>query len=132
MKIRKRKNRKKIVNAYSKPAPFVGFVVVVVVTALIYSYLVYSCQVLGDDIKVMERQRIELKKRYVNEECRWMEEKSPANIAVALKKHDIVMTWPTARQVVHLSIPTINKQNIASLDRRLLRGTRLTGTVMND
>ena len=132
MKVIKRKNRKKIVNAYSKPAPFVGIVIVVVVTALVYSYLVYSCQVLGDDIKSMERQRIDLKKRYVNEECRWMEEKSPAKIAAALKKHNIVMSWPTASQVVHLSTPTVHKQNIASLDARLIRMPRLTGTVMND
>ena len=132
MKVRKRKNRKKIVYAYSKPAPLVGFVIVVVVTALVYSYLVYSCQILGDDIKSMERQQINLKNRYINEECRWMEEKAPAKIVAALKRHNIVMTWPTARQVVHLNTPTIDKQSIASLDPRLIRGSRLTGTVMND
>ena len=75
MKVRKRKNRRKIVYAYSKPAPLVGFVIVIVVTALVYSYLVYSCQILGDEIKRMERQQVELKNRYINEECRWMEEK---------------------------------------------------------
>ncbi len=132
MKVRKRKNRRKIVYAYSKPAPLVGFVIVIVVTALVYSYLVYSCQILGDEIKRMERQQVELKNRYINEECRWMEEKAPAKIAAALKRHNIVMTWPTANQVVHLSTPTIDKQNIASLDSRLIRGSRLTGTVMND
>ncbi len=132
MKVRKRKNRKKMVYAYSKPAPFVGIVVVVVVTALVYSYLVYSCQVLGDDIKRMERQQIDLKNRYVNEEYRWTEAKSPANIDAALKRHNIVMTWPTASQVVHLNSPTVDKHNIASLDSTLLRGSRLAGTVMND
>ena len=132
MKIRKRKNRKKTVNGFSYPAPFVGIVIVVVLTALVYSYLGYSCEILGRDIKSMEKQRVDLKKRYVNEECRWMEEKAPAKIAAALRKHNIVMTWPTAKQVVHLSIPVTHKQSIASLDSRLTRGSRLTGTVMND
>lgn len=133
MNVRRRKNRKKTINGYSHPAPFVGIVIIVVLTALVYSYLVYSCQLLGNDITEMEKKRKELKKRYLNEECRWMEEKAPAKITAALRKYNIVMTWPTAKQVVHLSSPSIHKQNIASLDMRLTKGrTRLTGTVMND
>ncbi len=132
MKIKKRKNRKKTVNGKAYPAPFVGIVIIVVLTALVYSYLVYSCQLLGADIRVMERQRVTLKKRYVNEECRWMEEKAPAKISASLRRHNIVMTWPTSRQVVRLNIPAARKQRIASLGSRLTVGAGITGTVMND
>jgi hypothetical protein len=128
MRIRKRKNKKKKVNGFSYPAPFIGSVIVAVCTALAYSYLGYSCEILGRNIKVMEKERVELKKRYVNEECRWMEEKAPAKIEAALRRHNIVMDWPTVNQVVVLRTPSTHKQNIASLGAH----SGLAGTVMND
>ena len=132
MAIRKRKNRrKKKLNSSFRPAPFAAVVIVVTIIAGVYSYLQYSCQQLGNEIKALEKHKSILKTRYMNEECRWMEEKSPENITKALRRYNIVMQWPTARQIVRLRAPVVKNQSIASLDSET-RGGRLAGAVMND
>ena len=132
MRIRKRKNKKKkTVNGFASPAPLVGGVIVVVLFAIAYICLEYKGEILGDDILKLSKKREELKKRYVNEECRWMEEKSLANIKSALRRYNIEMDWPVSRQVVHVNVPKAHKQSIASLERNA-KGYRLAGTVMND
>ena len=128
----KRKNRKKTVNGFAYPAPFAGVVVVAVLTALAYVWLGYCTESLGHDLKVLERQREDLRKRYTNEQCRWMEEKGPGRIMSALRKHQLVMTWPQANQVVHLREPVDQYQSLAQLDPSLTKPPRLPGTVMND
>ncbi len=131
--IRKRKNRrKKKLNSNFRPAPFAAVVVVITIIASVYSYLQYSCQQLGNEIKALERQKNILKTRYMNEECRWMEDKSPENIKKALNRYNIVMQWPSARQVVRLRTPVVRNQSIASLDSDTTRRRRLAGAVMND
>jgi hypothetical protein len=128
----KRKNRKKTVNGFAYPAPFAGAVVVAVLTALAYVWLGYCTESLGHDLKVQEHQQEDLRKRYTNEQCRWMEEKGPGRIIHALRRHQLVMTWPTSRQVVHLRLAAEQVQSLAQLDHDLLERTRLNGTAMND
>ena len=128
----KRKNRKKTVNGFAYPAPFAGAVVVAVLTALAYVWLGYCTESLGHDLKVLEHQKEDLRKRHTNEQCRWMEEKGPGRIMAALRKHQLVMTWPQSRQVVHLQLPAGQDQGFARLDTDIVKRTRLHGVVMHD
>ena len=119
----RRRNRKKTVNAYALPVPLAGFVVLAASVALVYVWMVCRCQTLGNDLKQLEVQRDDLRKRYQEEVSNWTRLKSPENLERALEHHQLNMTWPSSRQVVRLrrmapdGIDTATKTEVASLAR---------------
>ena len=84
--------------------PFAGIVVLVCAVGLLYVWLGCRCEFLGQDIKDLEVQIIELKEKGITEECKWARMKSPVSIEQALKRHNLSMTWPRPNQVVRLSV----------------------------
>ena len=127
-----RRNRKKSVNGFAFPVPFAGVVVFAVIAALAYVWLEYCADSLGAEMKAMERQKESLQQRLLNEEYKWVQERSPRNIMAALRKHQLAMTWPTSAQVIRLSAPSVQDHGLASLNAELLEPPRLGRTIMND
>ena len=128
----RKRNRKKTVHGSVFPVPFAGAVVVSVVMALAYVWLGFCHDSLGRELKSLEKQRDLLNKKRLNEEYRWMQEKSPVNLARALNRHNLEMTWPQRRQVVHMRDPLPAENSFASLNAELLEPPRLGRVVMND
>lgn len=128
----RRKNRKRTINGFVFPLPFAGIIVISVLTALAYVWLAHCQESLGRELKRLEKQRDFLSKKYVNEESRWMREKSPRNITTALRRHGLVMTWPLRNQVVHLRAPLPRDRSMARLDADLVESPRMGRTIMND
>lgn len=128
----RKRNRKKKVNGFALPVPFAGVVVFVVLAALVYVWLDDCGDSLGSELKALEKQSELLHQKLLNEEYKWMQEKSPRNIVAALRKHNLVMTWPTKEQVVSLRAQSFHGHGLASLDAELLEPPRLGRVVMND
>ena len=128
----RRKNRKRKVAGFAFPVPFAGVVVFLALAALAYVWLEYCADSLGCEMKALEKQRDLLHQKHLNEEYKWMQEKSTRNIMAALRKHNLVMRWPTRNQVVHLQAPSFHEQSVASLDADLLEPPRLGRVFMND
>jgi cell division protein FtsL len=128
----RKRNRKKTAHGFASPVPFAGLVVLAVVTALSYVWLEYCYDSLGSELKSLEKQKDGLNQKYLNDEYKWMQEKSPRGILAALKKHNLPMTWPTSSQVVHLQAPAFDEHVFASLDAELMEAPRLGRVVMND
>jgi len=128
----RKKNRKRKASGFAFPVPFAGVVVFAVLAALAYVWLEYCSDSLGSEMKALERQKELLHQKHLNEEYKWMQEKSPRNIMAALKNHHLVMTWPTRSQVVRLQAPSFHDQGFASMDAELLEPPRLGRIVMND
>ena len=97
-----RKNRKKNVTGGGFPAVFAGVAVLIVLVALIYVWLGCLCDSVGSEIAELESERGGLFKKYLNEEFRWTELKSPRSIEMALARHRVIMRWPAGGQVVKL------------------------------
>lgn len=97
-----RKKRKKQVNGFIFPVPFAGIVVMASALALGYVWLGCQCEALGDEIKTIEAARVELNKKHLTAEYRWVRTKSPRSMEIALQRHGINMDWPRAGQIVRL------------------------------
>jgi hypothetical protein len=100
---RKRRNRKKRVDGFIFPGSFAGVLVFASVAALSYLWLCSRCEGLGREIKVLETQKTELQKKFLNEEYKWMRLKSPKSIEDSLARCGISMTWPRQDQVMWLA-----------------------------
>ncbi len=98
---RKRKKQQKM-NGYIFPVPFAGIVVVASALALGYVWLGCQCEALGDEIKMIEARGLELNKKFLNAEYRWVRTKSPQSLEIALQRHGLNMDWPRAGQIVRL------------------------------
>lgn len=128
----RRRNKKKTASGFAFPVPFAGVVVFGVMTALAYVWLEYCCDSLGSELKVLEREKEELHQKHLNEEYKWMQEKSPRNVMAALRKHNLPMTWPTSAQTVRLRMPSLQDHGFASLDADLIEAPRMGRVLMND
>jgi hypothetical protein len=95
-----RRNRKKRLHGSAFPVPFAGVAVAFVALALTYVWLGSRCDRLGQEIKTLETERVELNKKYMNAEFRWASLKSPQSLETALAAHQISMDWPSHEQVV--------------------------------
>jgi len=96
---RKRRNRKKRVDGFIFPTPFAGILVFASVAALSYLWLCSRCEELGREIKKLEKQQVELTKKFLNEEYKWTRLKSPQSLEDSLARYGISMTWPRRDQV---------------------------------
>ena len=100
--VRKKRKKQQQMNGYIFPVPFAGIVVVASALALGYVWLGYQCEALGDEIKAVEARGVELNKKLLNAEYRWVRMKSPQSLEIALQRHGLKMDWPRAGQVVRL------------------------------
>ena len=110
-KRRKRRNRKKRVDGFIFPGSFAGVLVFASVAALSYLWLCSRCEELGREIKTLETQQVELTKKFLNEEYKWMRLKSPKSIEDSLARCGIAMTWPRRDQVMWLADARIRDDN---------------------
>lgn len=99
---RKKRKKQQQINGFAFPVPFAGIVVVAAALALGYVWLGCQCEALGDEIKVVELERADLNKKYLNAEYRWVRTKSPRSMEIALQRHGLDMDWPRAGQIVRL------------------------------
>ena len=113
---RNKRRRKRKTDGFTFPVPFAGAVIVVSVLALVYVWLGCRCESLGREIKRMESRRMELGKRYLNEEYRWTRLKSPRSLEQALERLAIPMHWPDSSQVVTVGQPDVGRGSLAVAD----------------
>ncbi len=99
---RKKRKKQQQMNGYIFPVPFAGIVVVASALALGYVWLGCQCEALGDEIKTIEARGLDLNKKMMTAEYRWVRTKSPRSLEIALQRHGIKMDWPRAGQVVRL------------------------------
>jgi hypothetical protein len=104
-----RKKRKKQLNGFIFPVPFAGVVVMASALALGYVWLGCQCEALGDEIKAIESAGVELNKKQLTAEYRWVRTKSPRSMEIALQRHGIKMDWPRAGQVVRLDRGAVSR-----------------------
>ena len=129
----KKKNRKKRqMDGFAFPSKLVGLVVIGVVLALIYTWMDFCIECVGNDIKKLEKQHEALVKRRTIEMSKWSSEKSPENLMRVLKEHGIRMSWPARNQIVHLSCGSLHASHVAELNVNLVEPPRIGEVVMND
>ena len=75
---------------------------VVAVLAGIYLGLFNACETIGRQIKKLEYDQAELRKRVVNEERNWAMARSIGNMERLLAAHGIVMSWPQEHNIIRL------------------------------
>ncbi len=97
-----KKNRKKQAQGVLFPAPLAAVLVLLAAVFIGYLWLCSSCEGLGAHIKALEKTRAEVHKRVLNEEFKWSNMKSPQNIELLMRKHNLVMTFPDDGNVVRL------------------------------
>ncbi|MBL7077315.1 MAG: hypothetical protein ISS31_07575 [Kiritimatiellae bacterium] len=100
--VRKKRKKQQQMNGYIFPVPFAGIVVVASALALGYVWLGCQCEAMGDEIKAVEARSVDLNKKLLNAEYRWVRMKSPQSLEIALQRHGLKMDWPRAGQLVRL------------------------------
>jgi hypothetical protein len=96
------KFRKKQVRGRVFPAPLAGVLLMAATMSLSYLWLRGRCESLGTQIKELEGQRTELRKRVANEEFKWANMTSPQNMERLLQAHNLVMKYPDERNIVRV------------------------------
>ena len=80
----------------------VAFSLLVAALAVVYLGLSNTCENIGRQIKRLEVDRAELRKRVVNEERNWSMARSIGNMERLLAAHGIAMTFPQERNIIRL------------------------------
>ena len=75
---------------------------VAAVLAGIYLGLFNACETIGRQIKKLEYDQAELRKRVVNEERNWAMARSIGNMERLMAAHNIVMTWPAQPNIIRM------------------------------
>jgi len=84
------------------PGTLFGVLLMLTIFALGYLYLCGRCDALGKKINQLEKTRENLRREIVNEEFKWSNMTSPESMEKLLKKHELIMTWPSEDSVVRL------------------------------
>lgn len=79
--------------------PLVAFLAAL---GLAYLHMINACDNVGREIKRLENERAEIRKRVANEELNWGMASSIRNVEGLMSKHGIEMTWPEERQIIRL------------------------------
>ena len=69
---------------------------------MVYLHLFNTCDNIGREIKKLENERSELRKRVVNEERNWGTASSIRNMEQLMARHGIEMSWPEERNIIRL------------------------------
>ena len=121
-----RRNRKRTkVNGFIFPVPFAGLLVLLSILGLAYVWVGCRCEALGRELKALEFRRDALVKKYLNEEYKWTQMKSPYNIERVLNRHRIEMSWPHRHQVVRLSDVALLQAELAETTGDFLKLAKL-------
>lgn len=91
------------------PIRLVILIVLAPVLCLGYLSLDNRCEALGKELKTLDREIVDLNRKCLNEELRWMSMKSPGEIDKALRRWHLAMTWPDEQQIVRLSQSDMNE-----------------------
>ncbi len=127
MKRRRRRNRKKSAG-FIIPKPLLSALAMATILSLSYLWMMGRCEAAGQRIKAMEQKRNELRNMVLNEESRWAAMRSPRNMEEALRRHGLVMTWPSEDRVVRRSSPSLP----GGVTEERLEYAQYGGTLMND
>ncbi len=106
---KRRKNNK----AYVKipfPTVLASVLVFVAVFGLSYVWLCARCDMLGQEIKRLEKVQRNTHRRLINEQDRWSNLLAPANFERALRRHKLAMSLPDERQIVRVRAGRINEE----------------------
>ena len=101
MKLPRKKHRVSIKGIV--PIPIIIIVVLLPAVFLGYLSLGSRCEALGKELKALDVEISDLKRKCANEEERWMRMKSPFELEKALRRWHLQMTWPDDQQVVRLT-----------------------------
>lgn len=101
---RRRKNKKKSAG-FIIPKPLLSILALATILSLSYLWMMGRCEAAGQRIKALEGQRNDLRNRVLNEESEWARLRSPRNMEAALRRHNLVMTWPSEDRVVRRTTP---------------------------
>jgi hypothetical protein len=85
-------------------------ILIVLAPALCLGYLSLDskCETMGKELKALDREIVDLNRKCLNEELRWMSMKSPGEIDKALRRWHLTMTWPDEQQIVRVSRSDMN------------------------
>ncbi|MEM7391751.1 MAG: hypothetical protein AAF492_05320 [Verrucomicrobiota bacterium] len=99
-----RKNKKKDARSggFSVPPPLVLILVMAAVLSLFYLWMHGRCEALGLKIQELEGDLTRIEDKVANEESKWANLRSLANVQEALEKHGIEMSWPRESQVIRI------------------------------
>jgi len=84
------------------PVVLANILVFVAVFGLSYVWLCARCDTLGQEIKRLETEQRETRRRMTNEQDRWSNLLTPANLDRALKRHNLAMRLPNEQQIVRV------------------------------
>ena len=69
---------------------------------MVYLHLFNTCENIGREIKRLESERAELRKRVVNEELNWGTASSIRNVEQLMARHGIAMSFPEERHIIRM------------------------------
>ncbi len=129
IRTRKKRNRKKRVDGYLIPVPFVSVLVAMGIAALAYLWMISRCEAIGAEIKTLEAEQAELIKRYNNEDLKWTRMKAPRELERILTRNGVRMNYPSPDQVVLLADarPVETTEFDEQAGQRRYAGMRRTG-----
>lgn len=84
------------------PVVLANVLVFVAVFGLSYVWLCARCEMLGQEIRRLETEQKQVRRRLINEQDRWANMLAPANFERALKRHSLAMTLPDERRIVRV------------------------------
>ncbi|NLB56036.1 MAG: hypothetical protein GX811_09780 [Lentisphaerae bacterium] len=84
------------------PLPCTLLIVVLAALATVHICLEKQYRELGDKTQKMEQKKESLDKLHDEELRKWANAKTPANIEIALKQHNLNMNFPEEKRIVRL------------------------------
>lgn len=102
MNLTKKKTKRVSISGIVPILP-VFFVILLSGAFLLYLSPGKQCEALGRELKVLDGEIVDLKRKCENEEDRWMLLKSPGELEKALRRWHLQMTWPDDQKIVRLS-----------------------------
>ena len=126
----KKRNQDRTNRGFTFPLRYALLVAFIMVIAFSYLMLCTRCEAMGKKIKSLEREFADARKRQTNEEYKWSNLRSPANIEQALVRHQLAMYWPERTKVIHLSSPDVIDEQGNSTKKSIVAVLSMTNSVL--
>lgn len=101
------RNKRKNTRGFIVPLPVASILIVAAALLLLYVWQETRSHILCARIKFLEQQQVEVTKRWQNEQGKWNNLKSPANIDRMLARYKIEMIWPAENCIMRLIEPDL-------------------------